>query len=301
MNARLLLAALITVLPLVAGAQTAAPKAKPKPAAAAPKPAPETPAAPVAAPVPAAAPVAAVPVAIGSVTLVTGVASVQAGGQARNLGAGDALYEGQVITVGPNSYANLKFNDGGRVLLRPNTEFAVESFRYTPPPAAPAGLSPQAAPAPGSAPAAAQPVGANAFFRLVRGGFRAVTGFIGKGDRAAYRVTTPAATIGIRGTDYEVQTCADDCPTQASVAAGYMEVAATSLAGLELAQAGASTGGGIIVATNEGSIVLRTSRGETVVDVGQVALALANGQTFMLPAVPDALLLNATPAPADCE
>lgn len=262
MNARLILAALITALPLVAAAQTAAPNP------------------------------------IGEVTLVTGVASVQAGGQARNLGAGDALYEGQVITVGPNSYANLKFSDGGRVLLRPNTEFAVESFRYTPPPAA-------AAPAPGSASAAtspaAQPAGANAFFRLVRGGFRAVTGLIGKGDRAAYRVTTPAATIGIRGTDYEVQTCADDCPTQASVAAGYAEVAATSLAGLELAQAGGGTGGGIIVATNEGSIVLRTSRGETVVDVGQVALALANGQTFMLPVVPDALLLNATPAPADCE
>lgn len=263
MNARLILAALITALPLVAAAQTAAPNP------------------------------------IGEVALVTGVASVQAGGQARNLGAGDALYEGQVITVGPNSYANLKFNDGGRVLLRPNTEFSVESFRYTPPPAPTAGT---AAPSPGSAAApAAQPAGANAFFRLVRGGFRAVTGLIGKGDRAAYRVTTPAATIGIRGTDYEVQTCADDCPTQASVAAGYMEVAATSLAGLELAQAGASTGGGIIVATNEGSIVLRTSRGETVVDVGQVALALANGQTFMLPAVPDALLLNATPAPADCE
>ena len=272
MNARLILAAaLLATLPLLAGAQTPAPAAPPA-------------------------------AAVGEVTFVTGVATVVAGGETRNLGAGDPVYEGQTITVAANSFCNLKFNDGGRVLLRPNTEFSVESFRY-------AGPAPAATPAPGpattpaAAPAAPEAaVAGNAFFRLVRGGFRAVSGLIGQADRAAYRVTTPAATIGIRGTDYEVQTSGDDCPTQAKAAAGYpTEVAASSLAGLELAQAGGGSGGGIIVATNQGSIVLRTSRGDTIVDVGQVALALANGQTFMLPAVPDALLINATPAPADCE
>lgn len=293
MNKTLLVLAL-AAFPLLAQAQ-AAPK---KPAATTPapaaRPAPTPAAKPAGAPAPA-APAAPAPSAspIGSVTLVTGVATVMAGGQPRALGAGDAVYEGQVISVGPNSYANLKFNDGGRILLRPNTEFAVESFRYAPPPAAPV---PTAA-----APATPAPAAGNAFFRLVRGGFRAVTGLIGKADRAAYRVATPAATIGIRGTDYEVVTCADDCPTQARVAAGYTEVAATELAGLDLAQAGAGSGGGIIVATNAGSIVLHTGRGDTVVDVGQVALSLASGQTLMLPIVPDALLVNATPAPADCE
>lgn len=294
MNARLILAVALVAVPLLAGAQTAAPKAKP--AATAPKKtAPAAPVTPAPAPAPAAAPVVAAPTGpVGSVALVTGVATVAARGETRALGAGDPIFEGQTISVGPNSYANLKFNDGGRVLLRPGTEFAVEQFRYTPPPA------PAAASAASLAPA--QPAAGNAFFRLVRGGFRAVTGLIGKGEQQAYRVTTPAATIGIRGTDYEVQTCSDDCPSQASAAAGYAEVAASSLAGLELAQAGGGgSGGGIIVATNEGSIVLRTSRGDTVVDVGQVALALANGQTFMLPTLPDAMLLNATPAPADCE
>lgn len=289
MNKTLLVLAL-AALPLLAQAQTAPKKpaaAKPAaPAKAVPAPASTPVAAPAPVPTPSTAP-------IGAVALVTGVATVTVGGQPRALGAGDPVYEGQVISVGPNSYANLKFNDGGRILLRPNTEFAVESFRYAPAPAAPASA---AAPA-----ATAQPAAGNAFFRLVRGGFRAVTGLIGKADRAAYRVATPAATIGIRGTDYEVVTCADDCPTQARVAAGYTEVAATELAGLELAQAGAGSGGGVIVATNAGSIVLHTGRGDTVVDVGQVALSLASGETLMLPVVPDALLVNATPAPADCE
>lgn len=228
---------------------------------------------------------------IGEVVLVTGSVTVAG----RSLGKGDSIAEGQTIVVGPNSYASLKFKDGGRVLLRPDTEFAVESFRFA---------APAATPATGAAPApAAAPPGSNAFFRLVRGGFRAVTGLIGKGDPQSYKVTTPAATIGIRGTDYEVQTCMDDCPTQASAMSGGVEVATGSLEGLELAQAGGvpKTGSGILLMTNEGSVVLRTSRGDTVVNVGQVALALANGQTFMLPAVPDALLLNATPAPADCD
>lgn len=294
MKTRIFLAAGLLVLPLAVLAQTA-PKPLPKPAPVPATPTPGStittaPAAP-AAKAPAAAP-SVLPAA--RVALVTGSVTVVSGQSARTLHADDPVYEGETLTVGPNSYASLKFADGGRVLLRPDTEFAVESFKYAPASAAAPAATPGAAPA-------AAPTGGTAFFRLVRGGFRAITGLIGKGDRANYRVTTPAATIGIRGTDYEVQTCAGDCPAQAQAVAGGTEVASTDLAGLELAQAGGSNGGGIIVATHAGSITLRTSRGEFVVDVGQVALALASGQTFMLPAVPDVMLQNLTPSPDACE
>lgn len=225
-----------------------------------------------------------------TVALVTG--SVTANGAP--LSAGDAVYERQVIVVGPNSYANLRFADGGRILLRPNSEFAVETYRY-------AGAAP-AADAGGAVAPAPAPAAGTAFFRLVRGGFRAISGLIGKADRQQYRVTTPAATIGIRGTDYEVQICTHDCPAATGTAdAGATQVATNDLSGLQLAQASGPAGGGVVVATNDGSISLRTSRGEFVVDVGQVALALANGQTFMLPAVPDVLLVHPTPSPEACE
>lgn len=271
MNHRLFLLAALVVLPLGVAAQTA----------------PKT-------PVPKPAPAEAV-VAAAHAALVTGSVTVGDGAATRALRAGDAVYPGQTLRVGPNSYVNLKFADGGRVLLRPDTEFAVESFRYA---AAPARAAPAAAAAP-QAPAAAE---GNAFFRLVRGSFRAITGLIGKADRQDYRVSTPAATIGIRGTDYEVQVCTDDCPAQARAASGATEVAAAELAGLELAQAGgAGAGGGIIVATHAGSISLITPRGETVVDVGQVALALAGGQTFTLPVIPDVMLLNTTTNPSACD
>ena len=39
---------------------------------------------------------------------------------------------------------------------------------------------------------------------LITGGFRTITGSIGKGDKSAYTVNTPAASIGIRGTNYEI-------------------------------------------------------------------------------------------------
>ena len=243
------------------------------------------------------------PEPVGSVALVTGSVSASTAADAvpKPLRAGDPLLEGQTITVAANSYASLKFADGGRVLLRPNSEFQVESFHYTPAPVevAPAPSSPtaEAAPAP---PVTAGAVG-TAFFRLVRGGFRAISGLIGKADRQSYRVTTPVATIGIRGTDYEVQLCVSDCPTAPQASAAGTQVAANEWSGLQLAQADESAAA-VILATHEGSIEASTAGGATLrVDAGQVGVMLANGQFFMLPVVPDQLIHEPAPKPSACE
>src|SRR5690349_11673268 len=101
--------------------------------------------------------------AAGEVALVTGSVTVAVPGEPRrSLKTGDKVREGQAISVGANSYASLKFADGGRVLLRPNSEFTVEQYQYVPP----------AITATGSAPDAPSSAAGVAFFRLVRGGFR---------------------------------------------------------------------------------------------------------------------------------
>ena len=237
------------------------------------------------------------------VVLVTGSAKVGA----RALSAGNKVNAGETIVTGPNSYANLKFADGGRILLRPNTEFTVEAYNYTAAPVAAAPAQAVSGAKPAVIPPPAPVVGQTAFFRLVRGGFRAISGLIGKADQQAYRVTTPVATIGIRGTDYEVQTCAGDCPSEtappkAEATENVMVAAAQELSGLHLAQADGTGGSsnGMVVATNEGSIVLQTPSGEIVLDVGQVALTFAGGKTVMLSAMPDLLLRNQTASPKDC-
>ena len=47
---------------------------------------------------------------------------------------------------------------------------------------------------------------------LLAGGIRTLTGRIGKTRRDAYLMNTPTASIGVRGTDYELRLCAGDCP-----------------------------------------------------------------------------------------
>ena len=135
----------------------------------------------------------------GTATLVTGHVSAAApSGEIRDLIKGGAVYAGEVIITATGSFVNIEFSDGGRVLLRPETRFAIERYQY-------AGT--QGTAAGGNGPVAQE----SAFFRLLKGGFRAVSGLIGHTRREDYAVQTPVATIGIRGTDYEVRYCSGDC------------------------------------------------------------------------------------------
>lgn len=143
---------------------------------------------------------AADPVA-GTVTLVTGHASAASpSGEIRNLIKGGAVYSGETVITSSASYVNIAFTDGGRVLLRPESRFQIERYQYA---------GDQGAATTQEAPRAIQQE--SAFFRLLKGGFRAVSGLIGHVRREDYAVQTPVATIGIRGTDYEVRYCNGDC------------------------------------------------------------------------------------------
>jgi len=161
-------------------------------------------AAPAAAPAPTPA-VAPDNAAAGTATLVTGhVSAATPAGEIRDLTKGSPVYEGEVVITAGSSFVNIEFSDGGRVLLRPESRFQIERYQYAGTAPTPAAGQPQAA--------QAQPVRQeSAFFRLLKGGFRAVSGLIGHTRREDYAVQTPVATIGIRGTDYEVRLCQGDC------------------------------------------------------------------------------------------
>ena len=140
----------------------------------------------------------------GTATLVNGhVSAATPSGEIRDLTRGSPVYEGEVVITGGSSMVNIEFSDGGRVLLRPETRFQIERYQYAGAAAQPAAGQPQAV---------AQPARQeSAFFRLLKGGFRAVSGLIGHTRREDYAVQTPVATIGIRGTDYELRFCQGDC------------------------------------------------------------------------------------------
>ncbi len=122
----------------------------------------------------------------GKVLLSVGDVSVVRGGERARLTAGAMVSAGDSVVTGPDSYAQIRFSDDALVALKPETEFRIERFNFT----------------------GKQDGSEAAVFRLVRGGFRTLTGQIGKLNHDQYQLLTTQATIGIRGTHYQVQICA---------------------------------------------------------------------------------------------
>jgi hypothetical protein len=121
------------------------------------------------------------------------VAAQAADGTRRALAVGGPVAVGERLITGPRSWADFDLADGGKLLLQPLTEFEIVELRL-PPPAAASAAPPE-----------------SALFRLLKGGLRTVTGLIGKRDPAHYAVRTGVATLGVRGTEYELRLCQGDC------------------------------------------------------------------------------------------
>lgn len=108
-----------------------------------------------------------------------GATAISADGAARQLAKGADINSGDTIKT-TDGRVQVRFTDGGYMSFQPNTEFKIENYNYD----------------------GKQDGSEKGFFRLVEGGLRAITGIVGRNNRPAYRVATPVATIGIRGSEY---------------------------------------------------------------------------------------------------
>lgn len=217
----------------------------------------------------------------GQITMLTGRATAATmSGDIRNLVKNGSVYSGEVINTGPNTYVNIKFTDGGRILLRPNTRFQIEQYSHKPEPAVAERDSRQQADSrSGSGRAVEDEEEDNAVFRLLKGGFRAITGLIGRDDKEDYKVRTPVATIGIRGTDFEVRLCDGDCYDITPIP-----------------QDGLYTG------VFEGGIVTQNGGGSLTIGAGQYGYVPSAGtQGRTLRRRPKALSQDPMPDPENCE
>ncbi|TCS69732.1 FecR family protein [Sulfuritortus calidifontis] len=121
--------------------------------------------------------------AVSQIHALGGAVSITYPGQpARPAQQGDKLVDGTAIATGEKSFALLRFADGQLVALKSNSEFKIEQYRYPP------------------------RNGENSVIALSasKGGLRAITGLIGKKNPDGFKLETPAATIGIRGTGFDV-------------------------------------------------------------------------------------------------
>lgn len=101
---------------------------------------------------------------------------------------GDWLNPGQLISTGSDGRAQIRFSDGALVSLQPASKFRIDQYRF-------------------------DRQEQRGFYSLLEGTIRAISGRIGKSSSDDFRLDTPSATIGIRGTEFVVQQyqCAPQC------------------------------------------------------------------------------------------
>lgn len=125
-----------------------------------------------------------------TVTHLSGPLAVRtAVGVTKALSIGSKVEAGDTVETARRTYARLKFTDGSEVTLKPDTQFKVEQYAYD----------------------QSKPKDDAGSFNLIKGGLRTITGQVGKrGNQDSYKMKTPTATIGIRGTIYDATYCSGD-------------------------------------------------------------------------------------------
>ncbi|MDH3342780.1 MAG: FecR family protein, partial [Gammaproteobacteria bacterium] len=106
-------------------------------------------------------------------------------GSKRFLERGSDITEGDVVNSGNRAKAQLRMKDGALIVLRQNSEMHFEEYKYD---------------------EEDKSIGSS-IFSLLKGGFKTISGLIGKRNKRNYQVKTAFTTIGIRGTDYGVTLC----------------------------------------------------------------------------------------------
>ena len=176
----------------------------------------------------------------GRVLVTTGIIeAVGTDGVARNLERRTDVYSGETLRTAGKARAQVRFTDGALLSLRPDSELKIDDYHFE-----------------------NRDAVDHKYLRLVRGGFRTVTGRIGRVNRASYRVSTPLAVIGVRGTDWEA---------------------------LQIVN------GPLLLGVNEGGITAQSTKTNATADIGtgasfNFAQITPDGAIQLLPEAPDALV-----------
>ncbi len=134
---------------------------------------------------------------IGEATLVIGSATITgADGARRSVARGVEIRVGDSLETQAGAHVHLKFVDGGHVSVRPASRLTIENYVHS----------------------SDQPQQSAIKFRLDDGVVRSITGRWGEAERDRFRLNTPVAAIGVKGTDFVVRS--DAGTTAASVFTG---------------------------------------------------------------------------------
>jgi len=139
---------------------------------------------------------------IGKAKMVLGkVMIVNAQGAKKRLRRGSKISVGDTIITSQRGQAQLTMIDGTKISVRPASSFKIDEFIAT-----------------------GKKEDQKTYYNLIKGGFRSVTGKIGKNNKTSFKLNTPVATMGIRGTDFTGKFCANDCPASAGKNGLFVDV-----------------------------------------------------------------------------
>lgn len=113
----------------------------------------------------------------GSVSRVQGAAFGVVDGARQQLDLGAQVYVGEAVATGADARLAVTLADGTLLTLGENASLTLDTFVY-------------------------DPAGANALHAIVAGAFRYASGKLGPAATRTASITTPAATIGVRGTNF---------------------------------------------------------------------------------------------------
>ena len=182
---------------------------------------------------------------VGDVKLITRT------GETRALLKGAEVNEGDRIVSAVDGSAQIRMIDGGLIAIRPSTEMGFDTYRY----------------------GGKEDGSESAVLSLLRGGFRTITGIIGRTNKRNYLIHTETATIGIRGTDHEP-----------------MVILPPALGQVAIAPAGTYD------KVNVGVAYIRTDAGSVDIQPNQVGFApVTKAAPVILPKIPP--FYKPTPAP----
>ncbi|NRF66801.1 FecR domain-containing protein [Aquincola sp. S2] len=144
---------------------------------------------------------AAQPQAVGHVSLVIGAAHVvRADGARESLRRGASIMVGDRLETTANGHVHVRFVDNGAVSVRPESVLEVQSYKYD----------------------TQNPALNEVKLRLDQGTSRSISGAATEADKSRFRLNTPIAAIGVRGTDFIVQS--DLSGVRATVADGAIVI-----------------------------------------------------------------------------
>jgi hypothetical protein len=125
----------------------------------------------------------------GKVLLSLGEVKLVRDGKSQALVRGASIQAGDAISTGVASNAQLRMSDGAVIAIRAQSEFKINEYRFN----------------------GKEDGTEKANLSLVKGGVRAVTGTIGRTNQDNLKVDAVVATVGIRGTGFNISYCSGDC------------------------------------------------------------------------------------------